>query len=770
MSLKPNRKLIDRKQITALLILLLLIMQVSLWNAAAQDGTEQPVPEPTITVSSVSPTQVAARQQSTITVTGENFTNQSQVTLNGTPLNTQVNSATTLSATIPSSITPGQYGVQVTDPVRQVNNGNFNVNVVAQQEPAITVTGFSPLQVYTGRSNVLTVDGTNFTANTRVEVVGEPDAQTIYVNEQSLQVALPSDIPVGTYVVRVTDPVRGSTIAPGTLTVLTPPAPPATQEPQPTSPPPTPIPGQPSLIGRNFLANPSTIQPGGSTTLTFELVNQGNRTAQGVSVTLDPSGSFFPANGQASVLLPDILPGGIATVTFGVTAGSSVQAGPASVPFTVNYRDFEGTAANNTVTLTVNIGEASPEISLVTLSRYMVQPNPVQPGQPVILSLLFTNSGNSTASQVVVRVATGEGGVLLAGPQGDAFPVGDIAPGQSVGVEMPLVVAPSAKAGPQAQTININYISGGEAKEGSSSITLDVAAAQINAPVLLLDSYDTGKDVLHPGDTFTLTLNLKNVGTAPAGDLLITFGTVESSGGNNDSGSGGSGSSSSTIPSSTFAPLGSGGTLFAGTLAADGESLSVAQEFIVSGSVSSGIYSLPITLRYTKADGTTAQETLRASLVVLVPPQMQINVQSPLPEEIFMGDTLLLGIQLVNVGSKTIEFRSMTVETDNGEVIEGANVPLAALPADEELIISGVIIPAELGTAKVTVTLHFINELNQPDTFVLEYETTVVEPPEMPTDEGSMEPPIIETPMPTEAPSSDDVLGRLLLGLLGLGS
>src|SRR5690606_37450427 len=95
---------------------------------------------------------------------------------------------------------------------------------------------------------------------------------------------------------------------------------PPTQEPTSTPLPPTPVPGQPSLLARNFSTNPEEVLPGGTVTLTFEVVNQGNRTAQGVFVSVDSGGKFVPAAGQASATLPDIAPGGVYSVSLSVVA------------------------------------------------------------------------------------------------------------------------------------------------------------------------------------------------------------------------------------------------------------------------------------------------------------------------------------------------------------------------------------------------------------------------------------------------------------------
>jgi hypothetical protein len=293
------------------------------------------------------------------------------------------------------------------------------------------------------------------------------------------------------------------------------------------------------------------------------------------------------------------------------------------------------------------------------------------------------------------------------------------------------------------------------------------------APLLLLDSYDIGREFLQPGEQFTLTMNLKNIGDADAGNMLVTFGTVESSGSPQatpDGSTGGSGGSTSTTPSSTFAPLGSGGTQFAGTLPPGEESLTLTQEFIVSGSVDSGIYSLPITLRYTKPDGTTAQDNLRASIVVIVAPNLLINEPAPLPETVNVGELVFLTLEVSNKGRKQVNLSNVTVTTDNGEVIEGADTYLGPLRVDDDTVVNAGVMPSEVGTFTITVTFNYTDDLNQPRTIVEEYEVEALEPPP-PPDMEELPPDLGNIPTPTPEPADpNEIIGRILFGLLGLGS
>ncbi len=652
-------------------------------------------------------------------------------------------------------------------------------------QPVFDFQRFEPTSVNPGTAFTLTVLGTGFDPSAspqlQVRLGGYGVLQTTVENANVITAAVPASIPPGTYQVYLVNPGVADNIsctACGGVTSLIVRAP--TSAPVPTvepviptaAPPPTLAPGAPNLLIRSFTANPSVAAPGGTITFNVEIVNVGTRVAEGLTLSVDSGGHFIPANGQATLLLPNIAPNSGTVVGIPVTAAEDTPSGPQSVPITMSYRDFTGDSYSAKGTLMVTI-EKVETATQITLARYLFDPTPAEPGKAVKVTLLLTNTGNADAKQVLVRI--GDGGLLLAGPQGDSFPVGDLKAGASFSVEMPLIVSSSAKPGPQPQSFSINYLQDGESKQFTSSVTLDIAKVVPTAPVMLLDKFDVGKTFLQPGEQFTANVVLKNVGKERAENMLVTFGTVSpgSSSGSGDSGSGsgtGTGTTTTTNPGATFAPMGSGGTIFAGIVAADGGTINLTQEFIVNGSVDTGIYTLPVTLRYQKTDGTNVTDTLSASLVVVLPPRLSLELQSPLPTETSLGEPLFLTLGIANRGRKTVNFNTATVTTSSGEVIEGAETFLGPLRVDDDTTLTTSIMPLEEGPLKITITLNYIDDLNKPQTIVQEYETQAVQPPPVPTfepppDMGGQ--PIITDDQPAQ---NDDLLGRLLLGLLGLGS
>ncbi len=642
----------------------------------------------------------------------------------------------------------------------------------------VQVTTFEPTTLIAGTVRSVTIFGANFTAQTTVRFVGMGLMKVTFVNRTTLLIDVPETFPIGTYALEVSDPTQGQAVAASLLRVVgaTPvPLPTETPAPIPTLPIPalpTAIPGKPMLITRNFSASSSAVKPGSSVTLTFEVVNGGNQAALGVSVALTTGSKFLPANGQAGATLPDIFPGAAVSVSLTIDAALDAPNGPNNVPFTLTYRSPDGEVITSAVNLSVNV-VAPTAIAQVTIARYRYVPSTVQPNDSLTVTLLITNTGSETARGVLVKV--GKDGILLPGENGDSVAVGDLAPNGSLAVDMPLIVKQDAKAGMQLQPMTITYFRGSspDVVEVSSSITLDIHTAATQAPLILLKNYtvkvgDERPEFLTPGQRFTLDFTVQNLGNVALKNVLVAFGTVETTGGTTTGGdsTGGTGGGTTTTiqPSVTFAPLGSGGTLFVEALAAGG-SVNLTQDFIVNGTTKSGIYSLPISLNYRDVQGEKAQTSLNASLVVVVLPRLQVILPAPLPTEVYIGEPLPLTVTIKNVSGVVVRLTDYEVTTSNGTVSEGASGILANVPVDDEATINAMIMPDTEGDTTITLVVHFLDDLNQTRERRETYTVNASAAPsfEQPPIE---ETPVVETPVPTEPLT----FGRMMLALLGLGS
>jgi YVTN family beta-propeller protein len=302
------------------------------------------------TVSGFTPTGANAGSPSLpITVTGTNFNTTSQITVQGTPIPTQLTSSTRLTGTIPDTFLrrSGNVTIGVTNTPPGGGSASGGTFTISSLVP--TLTGVNPnttpvLPVPVDVAIQLTGDG--FTGNSQVNA-GATALAAVFNSQTSLMATIPASLlqQSGTFSITVTNPAPGGgTSGAVSFTVLNP-------VPALTSVTPNQLQGDQTnvvltLAGQNFVKN-STVQVG---TLTL--------TPASISAT------------QIQVPLPSPLPLGTLTVTV-------TNPGP-------------GGGVSNSIL--INITSLQPTIRSVT-------PNPVGAGQTI--TVIGTNFGSG--STVLVR-------------------------------------------------------------------------------------------------------------------------------------------------------------------------------------------------------------------------------------------------------------------------------------------------------------------------------------------------------------------------------
>lgn len=607
----------------------------------------------------------------------------------------------------------------------------------------------------------ISLTGSDFDASTTVRLLGFGYLTATLINANALTAAVPAGVPPGAYAVEV---VVGGIVCRSvdTLNISQPVVP----LPFPTFPVPpeaTQVLGQPNLLIRNFTVSPNVVTPGAQIAAAVEVVNDGNLPAFGITVSVDAGGPFAPVGG-AAVSVPDLFPGGSAYVTLRLIVGPTATPGANFVPLTLTYRDNTGKQYTSKASLSAVVDTGS-SLPLITIQTYSVTPQVVVPGQTALITAQIHNSGDKTANQVLVRL-TGTDSVLIAGPRGDAFPIGDITPGSTAIVEIPLIVAQNAKAGVQPQAFTLSYVLDGKATELQTTLTVTVATITTPLPIILLDNARISSSEVRPGEQFTLSFSLKNVGDGTASNMLVSFGTVESSGGGGAEGTPGGDSSTTTRASSQFAPLGTGATQFVGTMDQN-RFVDLTQDFIANVSLESGIYGLPITARYNREDGTTATDSFTATVLVVGLPRLQVKFDTPLPASTDQFSSVPVAVTIINRGKNPLMIDRIEVTGEGIDVYDGAITPVGQLKTDEEISVAATISPTIEGTFTVVLNVYYMDDLNRPQVLPLTYEAESIALPPPPDFTPEPELPIIETPTPE--PPAEDLFSKLLLGFLGLG-
>lgn len=177
--------------------------------------TFQTLPPDAPVLESISPTSSQAGTQQLVTLTGQSFLAGATVTIGGEALtNIEVQSETTIEATVPASINAGSYDVTITNPDGQFSTLSDAYTVLA---PPPSLTSISPSVVTVGQQ--ITLTGENFLAGASVSIGTVVAESPTVINATQMTTVVPLSMAAGLYGVTVTNPDGQSAVLPDALTV-----------------------------------------------------------------------------------------------------------------------------------------------------------------------------------------------------------------------------------------------------------------------------------------------------------------------------------------------------------------------------------------------------------------------------------------------------------------------------------------------------------------------------------------------------------------------
>jgi hypothetical protein len=596
------------------------------------------------------------------------------------------------------------------------------------------LTGVEPGTLVSQNGGTLSIYGSGFTTATVARLVGFGLLDTTYVNDTALTAAVPPGVPAGTYDLEVSE--AGTVVSlPAALSIVA-----ATPVPGPTplpTPKPTTVPGRPILTIRNYSVEPSRVAVGREFVVTVEIYNTGSRAGENTIVSF-PGGTFLPVD-ETGHLLWQLHINHTAVVTQRMRVPNGLTSGSYNLQINLSANDYEGNHYEYPETIAVEVVGAGKGRPQLVIEAAQTEPAVLGPGDAFSLTLRLANRGSRTATQVVAGAASAD----LAVPAGgsNVIAIDRIGIDQVVTATLPLVLGEVAQAG----RLNLEVALDCSDYEGGSytarqGVGLEVNTALADRPQLIVADYRTTPDPLAPGDTFTLTLEVSNVGGGEAQRLTLTLG-----------GEGGSGMA-------PFAPLHSSNVKFVPHLAA-GATVEVTQQLVVDGGTDAGAYSLPVALAFDDARGTRHSDSQLISLLVRRRPHLQIGFYRPV-EMVPVRVPFQLPVEVTNIGRTLVNVSTLEVSSTQLEISEGS-LYLGPLDGGTSGSLEATAVAQEGGTAEVWVTVHYLDDFDQPQVVT---KTLTVE----------VEKPIEESEAEKEAQEEEegfwDKVLRFLRGLLGLGS
>ncbi len=466
-----------------------------------------------------------------------------------------------------------------------------------------------------------------------------------------------------------------------------------------------------------------------------------------------------------STVLTAVVPAGIApgTYTMGVT-----NPGPGGSPETTLEEALTVLAPTPTPTATTaptatpiptatllptptSLPTPTPfQRPLLFIDRYNYQPQALVAGSSFELTLELANAGNSEAKNIQITFLSGP---FLPESTSSAEIIFSLPSTQRGLVTQSLRVSDDVEEGTHEQAIRLEYDDPhGVHYSSDESVGITVLRRSTHRPLPIIISYRSDPENLEPGDTFTLSLQVQNLGGWLARDLTVAFGGSLIPGG----GEGGAPGTEGVSPG-PFAPLGSSNVQFIGTLEPDAVR-TVTQRMIIDGSATSAAYTLTITLEYDDQDDNHYTSSELISLLVIRQPRLVIDLYRPVAE-VMVGESFTIPVEVINVSRFRVNVTTMEVTSDDLSISEGS-LYIGPLDSGTAGTLEATAVASEAGEATVLVSVHYLDDFEREGEVTEEFHCTVLEPPPIQA----------ETPPAQPVQSLWQLILRFLKALFGLGA
>jgi len=281
-----------------------------------------------------------------------------------------------------------------------------------------------------------------------------------------------------------------------------------------------------------------------------------------------------------------------------------------------------------------------------------------------------------------------------------------------------------------------------------------------NRPQLVITKNSTDIDPLQPGSIFELSLNIKNLGTTDAKNVIMVLGGGASS--VNDSGTPQPGSGADLT---NFAPLGSSNIVVVGDIT-QGAEVTIKLKLVVNVTTVPGAYTLKTSFAYADTAAKHYVDDQVITLLVYQLPQVEVNFYRD-PGMMTAGMPNTLPLQVTNLGKKSSVLGNMTVSVEGNEVTNNTAL-VGALDPGGYFTLDSEIIPMVEGPIEVKVTINYTDDFNQPREIAQTLKVEVMPAPVF-TPDPNMGPDGLPINQPT-VETFWGKIGRFFKGLFGLDS
>ena len=364
---------------------------------------------------------------------------------------------------------------------------------------------------------------------------------------------------------------------------------------------------------------------------------------------------------------------------------------------------------------------AVPGRPLISVNSYYLNSGKIAAGSNFDLAVVLQNNGTGRAYNVVISFDGGTGffpqrtgGVRSTTgiDAGNSFTATQTFLGASelawTSVEVLKATVTYSDAGGTSYSdvfsLSLNASSGGS---GNYAAATPTPATQAQ---LVVTGYKTDVDLLQPGTSFDLTLDVRNMGSSDAAGVTMVLGGGASSPGSTSGTPQPGGVSGSSGELTNFAPLNSSNLVFVGDLKKDA-SKTLTQKLIVNTTTLPGVYTLKISFVYTNAKNVQVVDDQVITLLVYSLPQVQVDFYRD-PGVISAQTVNVLPLQVTNLGKKSTVLGNMKVSAAGAEITNNVSL-VGALDPGGYYTLDANITPDKEGPLDIDVVINYTDDFNQ---------------------------------------------------------
>jgi len=263
----------------------------------------------------------------------------------------------------------------------------------------------------------------------------------------------------------------------------------------------------PATISLRVDLSPKVVTASEEGTLHVKIINQGDVEVRNMTVSLDVQSQLMMILNETKYLIPRLGPNEGVDLTLLIKPVYVSSYTITKVSIYLSYYDVVNQVYSETYSINVGVEPKTP----VSRLQVSLSSNELTAGELSNVRLRVQNIGDDVAEGINLRISAGTALSVIGGSE---YYISSLKPNEYVEVNVPIYVTPATGQYTSSLTISLTYLdrSTGASRSEDKVVTL-LLRGKVDLRVV---DYTVMPSSVAPGQIFSVTLTLINVGTSPA--------------------------------------------------------------------------------------------------------------------------------------------------------------------------------------------------------------------------------------------------------------